>query len=233
MNIYDNIASDLVDGWPTYVQDRAGGQQLAFHYHDVEEWLEVLEGEIYFVSAGEREYRPLKGQALHIPRGEVHGAQVGPDGVEYRMWMPVEVPLETFANKLAPEDMSLIQKNRDAPGHENHLNHDTTEGRNARAFLDDFLSQELTFRRATGQLLDKKAFLEREPADITRTASDSVRVLHKSSDSVLLSTVVHTQSGTEGPRKSFCNHRLFVKEGDAWRCRVWINYPEPVASSRT
>ena len=67
-------------------------QSLKFHYHDVEEWLQVRQGEMSFVSAKGHIYRVEAGRILEIPRGEVHRVEIGPSGVEYQMWLPVSMP---------------------------------------------------------------------------------------------------------------------------------------------
>jgi hypothetical protein len=121
------------------------------------------------------------------------------------------------------EDISLIEKNLAVP---------KAEDSGDSAFFDDFLSEELMFRAASGKLLNKQAFLKRTPANITRIPSDSVCVLHKSPDSVLLSTIVHTLA-EGGRRQTYSNYRTCVREGEEkerWRLRIWLNYPEATAS---
>lgn len=222
MKVYRNMPRELVDGWATSIVNHAGGQTFDFHYHEVEEWLEVLEGDICFVSAGGVEYPLFQTQALNIPQGEVHQVRVGPNGVKYNMWLSAEVSDEDFSKKLGNQDLSLINKNLEV------LKAEDSEDREFyRAFFDDFLFEEFTFRGADRKLLNKRAFLERAPANFTRIESDSIRILHQSPGIVLLSTVVHTQPKAGGARSSFTNFRLFVTEGDVGRCRVWINYPEP------
>ncbi len=222
MKVYRNMPRELVDGWATSIVSHAGGQPFDFHYHEVEEWLEVLEGDICFVSAGGVEYPLFQNQALNIPQGEVHQVRVGPNGVKYNMWLSAEVSDEDFSKKLDDQDLSLIKKNLEV------LKAEDSEDREFyRAFFDDFLFEEFTFRGADRKLLNKRAFLERAPANFTRIESDSIRILHESPGIVLLSTVVHTQPKAGGARSSFTNFRLFVTEEGIGRCRVWINYPEP------
>jgi len=60
--------------------------------------------------------------------------------------------------------------------------------------------------------------------------SDGVRILHATPKSILLSAVVRVVREGEGPAPANSNIRLFVKEGDEWKCAVWLNYPEPGAS---
>jgi hypothetical protein len=217
-----------------------GGQHVGYHYHDVEEWLEVLEGEISFFPVGELESAVVacalvEGEVLKIPRGEIHRVEIGPHGVKYNMWVPVYV--EPFMNMLNDEEISLIRKNLKLPIVENQWdardpNVPVAQARSReKSFLEDLVSEDLMFRTASGKLLiGKMAYLERPPAEVIREASNSVRILHKSPESMLLSTVVHTQPKEGGSRKSFSNIRLFVKENDIWKCRVWINHPELGAS---
>jgi hypothetical protein len=55
MEKYRIMPGQVVDGWPSEdVHHLPGSEPVDFHYHDVEEWLEVLEGTITFFTAGER-----------------------------------------------------------------------------------------------------------------------------------------------------------------------------------
>jgi hypothetical protein len=219
MKIYFNMPREFVDGWAMSTERHDAGEPVPFHYHDVEEWLQVQTGEICFVSAGGRDYRPSVGQVLQIPRGEVHRVEFGPNGVEYQMWVPVAVRDQDFAKLLNDEDVALIEKNLAVPQAEDSGN---------TSFFNEFLSGQLMFRAASGKVLDKSGFIGRGFTNRSRIPSDSVRVLHKSSESVLLSTAVAIP-GTDGPPQLFSNERLFVREEERLRCRVWLNYPELVA----
>lgn len=237
MNKYPSMPRQLVDRWRTSEPSHPPGQQVPFHYHDAEEWLEVLEGTISFFSAGEVEYPLVKGEALEIPQGEAHRVDIGPQGVRYQMWVPVDSGEPFESHMLDDEDQSLVRRNLELPLVENQWdwrNQEalTTEDDKNRAFLDAFLSPQLTFRNAAGKVFNKSQYMGRGPGD-PRLPSDCIRILHKSSekgsDIVLLSTAVYTQP-KEGPRKSFSNYRLFVKDAGIWRCRVWMNHPDPGAS---
>jgi len=216
MKIYPRVPEGLVDDWVASIEIHDPGEKRRSHYHDVEEWLQVQEGEICFFSAGGRAYRLGVGQALRIPRGEVHRVEIGPEGVAYRMWLPVAVRDGDFEKVVDDQDMDLIQKNLDAP---------KAEDRGDGPFFEDLLSERLTFRTATGAVLDKAGFMGRGFTNRNRIASDSVRVLHKGADSVLLLTIVSVPSDG-GPTQSISNERLFVREETGLRCRVWLNYPE-------
>ena len=217
MKIYPQVPQGLVNGWVASTERHEPGEKVPFHYHDVEEWLQVQKGDIRFFSAGGREHHLGVGQALEIPRGEVHRVEIGAHGVEYRMWIPVDVREAGFANVLDGEAEALIKKNLLVP---------SAEDRGDGPFFDDFLSEQLTFRTASGTVLDKAGFTSRGFTNRNRLPSDSVRVLHQGPDSVLLSTMVGVP-GDGGRIQFFSNERLFVREGNTLACRVWLNYPEP------
>jgi hypothetical protein len=209
-------------------------QQVDFHFHDAEEWLEVLHGEISFFTAGGVKYPLVRGEALKIPQGEVHRVEIAPEGVTYQMWVLDNSGKPFESHMLDDEDISLISKNLELPEIENRWDRrneegvSPTENEKNRALLDALLSEELTFCNAAGMVLRKKDYMDRAPGD-RRTSSDGIRILYKNPKSMLLATTVHAQS-KEGSRKSFSNYRLFVKEEDVWRCRVWMNHPDPGAS---
>jgi quercetin dioxygenase-like cupin family protein len=233
---YQSVPHQLVEGLSSRNMTHDPGKQIDFHYHDAEEWLEVLKGKITFfpagalTSAGEPSYSVVTGQALKIPRGEIHRVEVGPEGVTYQMWVPIYD--EFSSNILDEEEISLVRRNLQLPDIENRWqarNPDslTSVDEKDREFLNDFLSMDLIFRTGSGHLIEGKlAFLDRQPDDIIRKPSASIRILHKSPESVYLYSVVHTQSKDGNNRKSFSNYRLFVKEENMWKCRLWINYPE-------
>jgi len=216
MRIYPQVPEGLVSDWAVSTERHDPGEKLRPHYHDVEEWLQVQQGEIRFSSAGGRDYPLGVGQALRIARGEVHRVEIGPHGVEYRMWIPVAVPEGAFANVLDDADLTLIQKNLEFPG---------AEDRGDAGFFEELLSERLMFRTARGDILRKADFKSRGFKNQDRSASDSVRVLHKGANSVLLSTIV-SMSGDAGATQAFTNERLFVREGTSLKCVVWLNYPE-------
>jgi hypothetical protein len=235
MNIHQGMPREMVDGWPSEdVHHPPGSDPVHFHYHDVEEWLEVLEGTITFFTARERPYSPAVGQALNIQPGEVHRVEIGPEGVKYKMWLPVDMTGKTFQHKLDEPDMALVRRNLDLPEFENRWDERSADatgtGDPNREFLDDVTSAELIFRNAKGKYLGKNAYLSRPRAPLTRTPSDTICILYKDADHVLLSTVVQTQSTATGARELYSNTRLFVRAGGSWKCRVWMNFPEPLSS---
>lgn len=219
MKTYQNIPDEIINNWTSGIERHAGKEQFAFHYNEVDEWLQVMSGKISFFSAGEQEYRLGASQILQIPRGEVHRVEIGPNGVEYQMWLPTGANREHFVNELNEEDISLINDNLSLPKAEDDGNV---------PFLNGFLSEQLLFRMATGAELDKARFIGRGFQNRNRY-SDSIRVLYKDSNCVLISSVVTVRS-EGGSTQSFSNTRLFAREGGALKCRVWLNFPEPAAS---
>ena len=85
----DAIPNDVATGWRSQEVSHDPDDRRPFHYHDVEEWLQVLRGDIRFFTEGEDEYPLRKDDVLRILPGEVHRAEIGPEGVTYRMWTPV------------------------------------------------------------------------------------------------------------------------------------------------
>lgn len=233
MRKYSIMPGEVVDGWPSAdVHHPPGSGPVNFHFHNVDEWLEVLEGTITFFTACEHRYALVVGEALNIPPGEIHRVEIRPEGVKYRMWLPVDMTGKTFQHKLDEQDMALVRSNLNLPDFENRWDErrpDTPVAGNPNGeFLDNFTSAELVFRNAKGKFLGKKAYLERPRAPFTRTPSDTICVLYKDANHVLLSTVVQTQSTETGAREFYSNTRFFVREDGSWKCRVWMNFPEPV-----
>jgi len=215
MRIYSEMPTHLVKDWVHSFENGEG--HVPFHYHNVEEWLQVREGKITFISADGTEYPLDAGKAFHIPRGEVHEVEIG-GNVSYDMWIPMKVSDQDWEQALTDSDIALIRRNLAVPQRE-----DLGDAK----FFEEFLAASLMFRAANGQVLDKQGFLQRGFANRRRKASASVVVLHKSAQDMLLSNIV-TLPGPNGPL-SFTNVRLMALENGAWKCRVWINYPEPGA----
>jgi hypothetical protein len=231
MKWHKTMPDHAVDGWPSKdVHHDAGSEP--FHYHDVEEWLEVREGTITFYTAGEKAYELTPSNALNIQPGEVHRAEIGPQGVAYRIWLPVDISGKTFQHNLDVQDYDLLRRNLELPNAENRWEEtnprSTAEANPDGKFLSDFTSAELKFRNAGGKYFGKEAYLKRPPAGVRRIPSDTVCIVYKTAGSVLLSTVVGTESKETGTRQYFMNIRLFVREENSlWRCQVWMNFPVP------
>ena len=116
MKDYAAVPSELVNGWQESVESWLGRKPIRFHYHDVDEWLTVASGEITFLTLANTPFRVDVGRSLHIPHGEVHRVEIGSQGVEYRMFVPIAVP--TFANKLDEEELDALRRNLQFPEHE-------------------------------------------------------------------------------------------------------------------
>ena len=118
MKIYAEAPAVYLSDWVASIERHPAGQQVPFHYHDVEEWLQVRQGEMSFVSAKGHVYRVEVGRALEISRGEVHRVEIGPCGVEYQMWLPVSMPDPQFTNSLNDAEIDLIRDNLMVPDFE-------------------------------------------------------------------------------------------------------------------
>jgi cupin domain len=211
MKTYSSMPHQVVHGWASSTETRAAGFRADFHYHDLDEWLEVIKGDITFFTLSDQPYRVGVGQALHIPQGEVHRVEVGSVRVEYQMWTPAP-PAGNFSNQLTPPEVALLQKNLEFP---------VREDAGDAPFFDLILSDQSMFCGVDGVVLDKKRFKKRGFVRRGRSSAGSVRVLNRTTEGLLISTVV-TVAG-----ESFTNVRLFVQEAGEPKCRVWVNYREP------
>jgi hypothetical protein len=220
MHIYPTLPRELVDGWKQSLQTLAAYKEVRFHYHDVEEWLVVVSGTITFFTLANQPFRINVGRALLIPQGEVHRAEVGPDGVDYEMFLPVAVT--PFIKELTTDELSALRRNLDFADYE--------DGRipNGQAFFEDVLSDDLVFCRASGVCVDKKTFIDGAFVDKNRSSAGSIQILNRTVNGLLISTVVNV--GSEGGVNSFNNVRFLAVERETFRCRLWANYPQPVAA---
>jgi len=219
MNTYNNFPGGLPTEWIESVEQHAGGERFPFHYHSVEEWLLVEQGRICFYTAAGDPHWVEPSQGLQIPRGEIHRVEVGGSGVTYRMWLPASAPSTSFANRVEPEDLTLVEKNLAFPA---------AEDSGDVSFFNDVLSDYLVFRAASGDLFDKSGFMSRGFTNRQRISSGSVRILDKAEATVLLSTIVRLPQ--RGSWESYINERLFVREDGDFKCRVWMNYREATAA---
>jgi hypothetical protein len=222
MKSYPNMPLQVVAGWPPpSTVPHPARHRADFHYHNLDEWLEVTQGDVTFFTLSGQEHEVVAGQALHIPRGEVHRVEVGSQGVTYQMWLPA-APTGDFQNLIAPKDQPLFEENLALPVRENNV-----DGK-AEAFFKDLLSEQLSFCKANGGVVTKKEFIAAGFTNLGRVSDGTVRVLSRTADSLLLSTVVTVTEGPEsGRNKSYTNVRLFKPEGGRMKLRIWVNYPEP------
>jgi quercetin dioxygenase-like cupin family protein len=107
MELLSSMNHGEVAGWRSREVAHRPCQTVTFYFHEVEEWLEVLEGRVTFYTAGGRPFCIDPGQALRIPQGEVHRVEIGPDGVLYRMWLPADIDAASFTRRLDGEEMDL------------------------------------------------------------------------------------------------------------------------------
>jgi hypothetical protein len=216
VKIYPTVPPAIVEGWTTRDSTHPPLEQVPLHFHDAEEWLEVRRGQMTFYTLSGRAWTLGAANVLHIPRGEVHRAEIGPDGVSYRMYVPVD-SRTGFTKALSDDEIGLLRTNLAFP-----LEEDKTNG-GATAFFEPLLSEHLAFGRADLSVITKQDFLGGFTAR-DRSSSGTITVLNCSPDGMLMSTVV--TMGTSGPSpQHFTNLRLFVKEGSAWKLRVWMNHP--------
>jgi len=116
LEFYAKVPRKLVDGWRESVQRLSGRRAIAFHYHDVDEWLTVVRGEITFFTLSDEPFQVEVGRSLHIPRGEVHRVEVGSHGVWYRMFVPIAEPMS--ANELTAVELDALRQNLKFPENE-------------------------------------------------------------------------------------------------------------------
>lgn len=218
LKIYTALPSELVEGWRSRIQTHPAAERIAEHYHDSEEWLEVTRGEMTFASLSGEGWRLRAGDAFHIPRGEVHRVQIGDRGVEYRMYAETEM-LSGFSRPLGEDDLALLRTNLEFP-----IREENADG-HAADFFREHLSDALTFVRADTSVVGKEGFTAGF-AGRGRASRGSICVLNRSDTAMLITTVVTV--GTGPAQKAFTNVRLWAREADAWKCRVWVNYPEPL-----
>jgi len=216
MKTYSTVPPAMVDGWTTRDSTHPPLEQVPFHFHDAEEWLEVLRGQMTFYSLSGQARTLAAASVLRIPRGEVHRAEIGPEGVSYRMYVPVD-STTGFTKPLSDDEIDLLRKNLAFPVEEEKKTDDAAK------FFEPLLANDLAFGRADLNVIGKKSYLEEFTAR-DRSSSRTISVLNRSDNGILVSTVVTTGTNTPAP-KYFTNIRLFVKEGSDWRLRVWVNYP--------
>jgi len=216
VQIYSSLPTALLDGWTSREQTHPPLEQVGFHYHHAEEWLQVTQGEITFYSLSRQPWPLAAGSVFRIPRGEVHSAEIGAAGVTYRMYVPIEFGAG-FSIPLDAGELKLLATNLEFP-----LREENADG-GAGRFFTEHLSDHLAFCRANGDVVGKKTYLEKFTA-MGRSSDGTVCILNRTADAVLLSTGVTVGTGTPGA-KSFTNLRLFKQEDGVWKCRVWVNVP--------
>ena len=100
-------------------------------------------------------------------------------------------------------------------------------------FLREHLADNLVFRRASGQLVNKETYLaELVLPDNTYEFihSEDVEVLVYDEDTALVSLRVWAKGKRSGTlfEGMYRNTRLFLKKQGKWQCAVWFNTPEKI-----
>jgi quercetin dioxygenase-like cupin family protein len=89
MNDQEKIPSEVLASWASSLEPMNANEVVALHYHEQPEWLQILDGEMTFYSAGDQPHLLRKKGCLHIASGELHRVRVRPNGAHYKMWAPV------------------------------------------------------------------------------------------------------------------------------------------------
>jgi Domain of unknown function (DUF4440) len=98
----------------------------------------------------------------------------------------------------------------------------TAEADGDRTFLADVLAPAFAFRRASGTLVDRAAFLDAvKPSAHRETEIESITLHGKAR--ALVSCIVTLLDGDQHQR--FHNLRFFVRTDDAWKLLAWANEP--------
>ena len=229
--------------WCEVVEHRAGSAYPA-HYHEMDEWLSVTDGDLTFTDTSDKT-PPIvlsKGDCLEIPAGDVHSVQVGASGAKYAMWTPQRPSSEfmkplpcltPYGDSLGDKEMAkLVSVNFEIPRLENKFRANL-EGR---AALDYIIHESLLFRRADGKIIGKDIFLPPPEKNASATGaglglhryrSSGFELIHVTNESAVVSIHVHTiqQDGTISLRRKTRNIRTFVMEASRWQCKLWLNFP--------
>lgn len=87
------------------------------------------------------------------------------------------------------------------------------------------LHDDLVFRRADGTVVTKPQYLDAVPTRTYDVLDVELAQIEEGQDGAVVLVTVRAEGASNGKafKGTYRNTRLFVKEGDAWRCRVWIN----------
>ncbi len=100
-----------------------------------------------------------------------------------------------------------------------HENEGSTE--DARAYFFDLLTDMFVFRRASGVVVDRQAFLKALTSGGDRALIGEIEVTPLGEERALVRSTVQTYVG--GDRRTFDNARLFVRIEGRWRLLAWAN----------
>jgi len=100
-------------------------------------------------------------------------------------------------------------------------------GDEAYLFFNAFLSDQLIFRRASGEVVGKsepEGFLDslKKPSPFTSRVSDDISVALL--DARALVTLILIGYRADGSAGRYRNIRLFSRSGDDWILELWYNY---------
>jgi hypothetical protein len=198
--------------WPYFVRHEPGEVYPA-HYHQTDETLFLLEGQMEFKDKQGKLFAVSPGQKLVIPEGTVHSVTIGAQGAAYIMGLGERIPLEEFPVFLPParpEFIGLLETN--------YLIAEKETSADDEQFFRDHLSKDLRFVRAPGACDKLDDFISKLPQGKgLRRVSRRVD-LKAVGEFVLATLFVEMDSGT------YLNVRVFRKEQDgAWRCVRWAN----------
>jgi hypothetical protein len=101
-------------------------------------------------------------------------------------------------------------------------------------FFRCYLADGLRFRRASGKVVDKIAFLKDvgTPENANeRIVAREIEVLPYGADLAICSMIVDFKGirGGKAAEGLYRNTRLFVRSEGSWKCALWFNSPEPAA----
>ena len=173
--------------------------KVDFHFHSVEEWLKVLSGSGSFYRVNGTEVLIVEGDILHIPQGEIHRVDVGPEGLLYEMYIPMEISSGSFSNPLDQREIQLMLTHLNLPVYGDRRDSDRMHnvfGGYSEVMLKDLMSDGFSFRTATGRIMDKDGYLARDTDDATREVggNGSLCVLHRCAECIVISSVVDVPS---------------------------------------
>jgi hypothetical protein len=202
--------------WPYYIE-HPPDKAVRMHYHQTDETLYLLKGEMTFTNRAGNRFILRPGNKLFIPEGALHSVVIGHEGAAYIMGLMERIPLETFSVYLpdnGPEFATLLEINYDSSDWEN-------EGKKQE--FAPILSKDFTFVGADGRCSGKGD--ENAGFIGTRTKGGDRKSRH-----VELKTwpgyedVVFVSLLVEMAGKTFLNMRAFQREEDrSWRCVRWSN----------
>ena len=92
-------------------------------------------------------------------------------------------------------------------------------------FLDEVLHKDLVFRRSDGSIVGKQEYLQAVPSRSYAAVESVITELEEGESAGLTTVLVRAEgSGEQGSfAGTFRNTRLFLRERESWRCKVWIN----------